>query len=214
MPWYRSSHVIFNKTTCARSTLLFEQVYNTQCHRSPNDNSKSAVLFVHTVSMVSRILKQIWNSFYLLFLHLASSLCAKNHADTVPSYHTLFKGFSSKEHCILCKCTKAEVYILLIVSEACCRASRRYGFFSVPCSSPAFVAGRNRQGRSFRNNGGPKLERIHRDTRPSVVRNDRRVCSHTMDTKQQITMHSHAIVPKWPSRSSHHTGHISVRYNL
>ena len=27
--------------------------------------------------------------------------------------------------------------------------------------------------------------------------------------KQQITMHSHAIAPKWPSRSSHHTGHIT-----
>ena len=38
---------------------------------------------------------------------------------------------------------------------------------------------------------------------------------HTVvDTKQQITLHSHAIAPKWPSQLSHHTDHIIVRYNI
>ena len=54
-----------------------------------------------------------------------------------------------------------------------CRVDEAHWFLSASCKSPAIDAGHKRQARSCRCSGGPKLNRIHRDTQQSAVSNDR-----------------------------------------
>ena len=84
--------------------------------------------------------------------------------------------------------------------------------FFVSCGSPTDCAGGNRQDCSFGNAMGLRQNQftvLQGSQRWAV---DRRALRRTQWTpNNRITIHSHAIASKWPSRSSHHTSHIKSR---
>ena len=76
-------------------------------------------------------------------------------------------------------------------------------------------AGLNRQDRSLRNSGAPKIEPFHRAARQSTVSNrseSTNVRSGHQNTELQCTRM--AIAPNVDRKHRHHTGHINARSNV